>query len=334
VSRRLHGEIWAPLEQHLPPGIEHLIIVPDGILHALPFETLQAADSPSLLDSFGIAYVPSATVLAELLEQPPAHGKQLLLFADPPARSTTAGDPLSGVYEDQGFDLVALPFTTVEATAIADLAGAVSEVYRGAQASESRFKGLALERFGALHFATHALLSERSPLRSALLLAPGPDGDEDGFLQAREIATLPLRADLVVLSGCQSARGRILGGEGVLGLSRAFFWAGARSVVASLWNVSDRSTASFMESFYRHLAGGLSKTQALRRAKLDLRSKRETAAPWYWAAFVLLGDGTGPLSLDWANSDQQGVGSLLAAIGLGLGALLLLLRARWRRTGA
>ena len=113
---------------------------------------------------------------------------------------------------------------------------------------------------------------------------------EDGFLQAREIYHLKLASDLVVLSACQTARGRMLSGEGVQGLARAFFYAGAKSVVASLWNVSDERAAAFMTTFYSHLAEGLSKAEALRAAKLDLLSRDRTSPPRYWAAFILMGE--------------------------------------------
>lgn len=116
------------------------------------------------------------------------------------------------------------------------------------------------------------------------------DPAEDGYLQASEIYRLPLRSDLVVLSACETGRGRLVRGEGVLGLPRAFFYAGASSVVVSLWSVSDRSTTRLMQGFYEQLAGKKrARAEALRRAKEDLRRDPEFAHPFHWAPFVLMG---------------------------------------------
>src|SRR5262249_39319179 len=119
----------------------------------------------------------------------------------------------------------------------------------------------------------------------------------DGLLRARDIYRLRLRGELVVLSSCQTARGRVLAGEGVQGLAQAFFHAGARSVVASLWDVSDRRTAELMTAFYRHLSRGESKAEALQAAKRDMLGREPRLAPRYWAAFVLLGDPGGRIPL-------------------------------------
>jgi CHAT domain-containing protein len=147
---------------------------------------------------------------------------------------------------------------------------------------------------------------------------------EDGFLQAREIFRLELDSDLVVLSACQTARGQILAGEGVQGLAQAFFHAGARSVVASLWNVNDERTATFMEAFYRHLADGQSKASALRAAKLDLLRDGSTSAPRYWAPFILIGEADAPVTISgepwWRRRDHW----LLLGLGLSLLALTAL----------
>jgi CHAT domain-containing protein len=172
-------------------------------------------------------------------------------------------------YAAQGFELSPLPYSAAEVRALERAVGAGSTIRVDAEATEGALKGLALERYGIVHFATHALLSESAPQRTALVLMPGPEDLEDGFLQAREVYRLRLGAELVVLSACQTARGRIVRGEGVQSLAQAFFHAGARSVVASLWDVEDRSTAELMAAFYRHLVGGRPKAEALRAAKLS-----------------------------------------------------------------
>jgi CHAT domain-containing protein len=192
------------------------------------------------------------------------------------------------LYEEEGLQVQRIPFSASEAQAIERYAGNGSRIYTGVEASENRIKNEQLDRFRVLHFATHGLISQRMPGRSALVLTPGDA--EDGFLQVREIYHLKLQSDLVVLSACQTARGQVLGGDGVRGLAQAFLHAGARSVLASLWDVNDQRTALFMETFYRHLADQKSKAEALRATKLELVQNDATSAPRYWAAFILIGE--------------------------------------------
>jgi CHAT domain-containing protein len=165
-----------------------------------------------------------------------------------------------------------------------------AEVYLGSQATEGRAR-----RPGAdvlrMHFASHARIDERFPLDSALVLSPGP-GQENGLLQAWEIFDgLRIDADLVTLSACETALGKDMGGEGLLGLTRAFLYAGARSVLASLWRVSDQTTPGLMRRFYRHLARGRPKDEALRAAQVEMiRAGGTGAHPFRWAAFQVFGD--------------------------------------------
>jgi CHAT domain-containing protein len=139
-------------------------------------------------------------------------------------------------------------------------------------------------RFRQLHFATHGRFDAARPLDSGLLLAP--DARHDGVLRVDEIFNLQLRADLVTLSACETGLGHVGSGDDVIGLSRGFLYAGARSIVASLWSVDDRATGALMTSFYAHLEAG-DRREALRRAQLDTRSR--WAHPYYWAAFQLVG---------------------------------------------
>ena len=126
-------------------------------------------------------------------------------------------------------------------------------------------------------------------MRSALVLTLDDNPEEDGFLQAREISNLRMNADLVVLSACQTGKGRLENAEGVLGLPRTFFYAGARSTISSLWKINDKSTAELMPEFYRYLAAGNNKARSLRLAKLNMLQSR-FSHPFYWAAFILTGD--------------------------------------------
>ncbi len=172
-----------------------------------------------------------------------------------------------------------------------------TRVITGSEATEEAVKGTSLSAYRIIHFATHGLLDEYVSSRSALVLTLDDDPAEDGFFQAREIYDLKLDADLVVLSACQTARGVIEKGEGLSGLARAFFCAGARSVLASLWDVNDRSTGPFMKEFYGYLVKGVSKEEALRQAKLKMLGSRYSH-PYYWAPFILMGESSSSVSCE------------------------------------
>lgn len=156
-------------------------------------------------------------------------------------------------------------------------------------ATEEKLKSIPLDDFRIIHFATHSLLDEKNSNRSALVLNLDDDPEEDGFFQIQEIYSTRLNADLVVLSACQTAKGKIEKGEGIQGMTRAFFYAGSKSVLASLWNIDDKSTADLMTYFYSFLSRGLTIQEALNKAKIKMLDS-EYRSPYYWAAFVLIGD--------------------------------------------
>src|SRR5262249_45354257 len=165
-----------------------------------------------------------------------------------------------------------------------------SRVYVGKESTEDAFKHESLRAYKRLHFATHSLIDEVNPTRTAVMFSPGVDEKEDGVLEVGEIAGLDIDCDLVVLSACRTARGKLYSGEGIVGLSRAFIRAGARSVVVSLWNVSDITTSRFMKEFYRRMARGVGNAAALREAKLEmLRDTGDGGHPYYWAPFIIIG---------------------------------------------
>ena len=144
--------------------------------------------------------------------------------------------------------------------------------------------------------ATHGISSTDSPERAALVLARGT-GDDDGLLQAREISELNLGAELVTLSACDTGAGRLVGQEGIVNLVRAFQFAGARTVVASLWAADDVFTTSLMKRFYGNLAKGLDRGSALQKAKLELVEQfGDQAVPFFWAGFTMVGDASKPIS--------------------------------------
>jgi CHAT domain-containing protein/Tfp pilus assembly protein PilF len=304
LSKRLYAELLAPALGKTGSAQE-LLIVPDGILYYLPFETLISPRGRFVVEDYALTYAPSASVACGLRRDALRNGPQrreLLAFGDPafarPPHTSRdllnqpAGEVVRSAMEARGWRFAPLPMTRVEVQTITQMFPAGSRrVYLGAQASESAVKREQLSSYKRIHFATHAILDEDNPDRSGIVLAlPGTDG-EDGILQAREIFDLDLRADLVVLSACQTALGRIVRGEGMVGLARAFFYAGATRVAVSLWKVNDASTAEFMKSFYAHMQRGADATAALRAAKLDmLRSGVPTYRhPYYWAPFILTG---------------------------------------------
>ena len=302
AAAALYRDLIAPAGDLLR-GRRRLLIVPDGPLHLLPFEVLLSGpagqqgmqDLPYLLRQYVVTYAPSASVLAEFREPRPRAGapgaKRLLAFGDPwygAERSRTA-EVRAGVGPH---DLPALPESRQEVSRIARLYPAPEvALYLDRDASEQNVKAnplLASAR--TLHFATHGLIDEQLPLLSSLALARPEEGEEDGFLRTYEIFDLDLDADLVVLSACETGLGKQVSGEGLIGLSRAFFYAGASSLLVSLWNVAEVSTPDLMVSFYRQLESA-DKGEALRRAKLEMIAKGGAYAhPFYWSPFVLVGD--------------------------------------------
>jgi CHAT domain-containing protein len=292
----LYRTLLAPAAEELR-GKRRLLVAPDGLLHWLSFEALMTAPAaaagagsargagsaspaplPYLLRERSISYVPSAGVLAQLAgarrARPQPAQYQFVGFGDP---GQTVGRALPGARDEVARIAALFP------------AGA-SVVYAGVDASVENVK--TDPRVGAashLHFAAHGRIDEAQPELSGLLLAHGGGSAEDGLLQVREIFNLELNADLVVLSACQSGAGKEVSGEGLIGMTRAFLYAGAASVVVSLWQVDDESTADLMVRFYRHLRQSGDTVEALRSAKLEMIDETGYTQPYFWAPFVLVG---------------------------------------------
>ena len=297
TALRLYDLLLKPAEAQLR-GKTNLIISPDNTLWDLPFQALKTANDRFLIETTAIAYTPSLTVLREMTkreETKSAHANPATLLA--------LGNPLVGndamkrvalTLRDGKLD--PLPEAEQEVKALGRLYGSSkSKVYIGAEAREDRVKSEA-SRARILHFATHGVLNNASPMYSHLALAEGGVG-EDGLLEAWELMQLDLRADLAVLSACETARGRIGAGEGMIGFSWAMFIAGVPSIVVSQWKVESAGTRDLMVNFHRSLIStangksGLTKTEALRQSALRLMKNPETSHPFYWAGFVLVGDG-------------------------------------------
>jgi CHAT domain-containing protein len=288
ASAALTAEILSETLAALPPGVDELLISPDGVLHSLPFPALrEARRGPTLGERFAIANVPSASLWAHWRRQSaPARAPRALVMADPAAAP--------GV--DEGASLRAvtsLPGARAEGEWIARYFARGVELHVAADASEHRLKTAQLPRYGLFHFAVHAVADDAEPERSAVLLSPG-DGD-DGFLRPSEIAALPFDDSVVVLSACQGASGQAIAGEGVFSLSRAFLKAGADAVVGSLWPLRDEEARWFFQTFYRNLANGVSLSQAMQATR---RQAVEARLPVHaWAGMILIGDGSPALDL-------------------------------------
>ncbi len=247
-SQPLYEKLFQPLEAHLI-GARKLIIVPDGVLSYLPFETL--VNKPSrgapmfLLERFAISYAPSASALLALrkLKAKTSQTKGFIGFGDPVYSKLESEVAPTLRDNERGFDFRQLPYTRTEVNGIAALFPATERrILLGAEAEETTVKTEPLSHFRYVHFATHALVDEEYPARSAIMLsAPtGNDKKEDGALQMAEVMRLKLNADLVTLSACRTGLGRMLYGEGIIGLTRAFLYAGA----TASWSVCGTSTTS------------------------------------------------------------------------------------------
>jgi CHAT domain-containing protein len=327
AARRLYDELLGSAEPLIARSAR-IVIVPDGPLHRLPFAALvrriDRRGRPEYLVEWKPPHVVlSATVYAELLKSRRAvpQERTLVAFGDPAYPRARGEAPEPAALRRlrsaaAGGALAPLPFSRREVESIAELYPDASSVFLADEATEERAK----ERSGAgryVHFACHGLLDEHLPINSALVLTVPVllrDGQDDGLLQAWEILEkVRLDADLVTLSACETALGTELGGDGLIGLTRAFQYAGAHSVLASQWAVDDASTAELMRRFYRHLKLGKAKADALRAAQLELLrgatstgvregstargvgarvadAASERSHPFRWAAFQLVGD--------------------------------------------
>jgi len=298
-ARRLYGLLVRPAEAQIARA-QRILVSPHGPLHTLPFAALVRGDG-YLIEWKPIHSVLSATVYGELAKlRPPRRApgeERLIAFGDPVYPSLTPDVPADPELREavrRGLALRPLPLSGQEVKSIAALYPQ-AEVYLGHEATEERAKSIGPESRRLVHFACHGLLDERFPLNSALALTvpeKPTEGQDNGLLQAWEIfESVRLDADLVTLSACDTGLGREMAGEGLIGLTRAFQYAGARSVLASLWGVADRSTARFMQSFYGYLHSGKSKDEALRAAQIDhIRERAGPSHPFHWAAFQLTGD--------------------------------------------
>jgi CHAT domain-containing protein len=292
LSRELYGLLVKPVASELR-GKTTICLVPDGSLWRLPFQALLSDDGRYLIEHHPLFYAPSAAVLAWYeSHRPKAAARPVLAIGNPDLGGT--GKVTKSSLSDRTFR--PLPDAEREARMVASIHGGTSQLLTGAEATESRFKSLA-PQFRILHLATHGTFDNLQPMYSNVVLAQG--GSEDGLLEAREWIGLGIRADLVVLSGCETGRGKAIGGEGVVGMSWALLAAGCPTAVVTQTDVPE-STAELMIAFHRELASRLTPggafdprvaTEALRHAQLAMLRDKRYAEPFHWAGFMLIGRG-------------------------------------------
>ena len=292
-AHELFDLLIKPAAQQLA-GVSTLCIIPDASLWDVPFQALLSANDRYLLEDYALYYAPSLSVLQEMSRHTGARQARSSLIAfGNPVIGKVSGSNSQVNNTDQ--DLCPLPEAETEVSTLAQIYGSAnSKAFIGQDASEKTFKQLA-PSYRILHLATHGVLDNRHPLYSYLLLTKiEGDLENDGLLEAREIMNMNLHADLAVLSACETARGRVGAGEGVIGMSWAFFVAGVRTTVVSQWKVNSASTSQLMVNFYKALKAtnaqnADTKATALRVAAISLMRDQRFRHPFYWAGFVMVG---------------------------------------------
>jgi len=319
---QLYQTLFEPIEPRL--HAQKIMIIPDGVLNNIPFETLLSADVtaakaidyralPYLMKKYLISYAYSANLLAATTVQPQSQPPYDYLafapvFVDGLTSDSRGMDLLEGNHaldSTRTADKIYLPASKQEVLGIQELFqksyGLVAKlsdwlleektrVYLEKEANEGTLKREQLQNYRYLHLATHGFANQNTPDLSGLLLARDSVSVEDGVLHLPEIYNLDLNADLVVVSACESGTGKLAKGEGLIGLTRGFLYAGARNLLVSLWKVNDWSTADLMLACYTQILKGNSKAEALRDAKQHLmQSNPDYAKPYYWAPFILIG---------------------------------------------
>ena len=314
-ARSLYDLLLQPAQTELD-GKNAIYIVPSEGLWELPFQALLSRSNKYVLEDHALSYVPSLSVLREMKKKvvaqrvagrkanPDGLRTKVSTTAFPylPHRLLAIGNPSLSGRATSGLGLTrgevsfdSLPQAETEAKTIGGIYGAeASTILIGTAAREETFKATA-STYTVLHFAAHGVFDDVNPLYSRLLLATESES-EDGFLEAREIMKLDLHADLAVLSACQTARGQVGSGEGLIGMSWALFIAGTSTTVASQWKVDSTSTARLMIDFHRNLqsesrSSQASPAEALRRAAIKLMADPKYRHPFYWSGFVVVGNG-------------------------------------------
>jgi CHAT domain-containing protein len=300
-AQQLYQALIGPAEQQLASKTS-IGIVPNAALWALPFQALQSPKNGRfMIEDHSLYYAPSLTVMRELINKRKAPGTNKSMVA---GTLLAVGDPLRRPEEvslDREDKLGTLPHAQEEIRSIINSYGSRRSTSLTGRVAGERAIKVAAPSQRVLHFAAHTVLDNYRPMYSRILLAaPTVDDAEDGQLEAREIMNMHLVAELVVLSSCQTALGRVGEGEGVIGMAWAFGVAGVPTTVATQWGVESESTANLMNEFYQGLLPRdksdhrQTKAEALQAAQLVLLNTKKYHHPYYWAPFVMIGDGPSP----------------------------------------
>ena len=286
-NQQLAGDLYdlliRPVKDYLK-GIRRLCIVPHSVLNLLPFQALVDLESDRyLIQDFEIYYTPSLSTLRSMRSRGTLERDSLLAFGDPVFPET----PQNSHHRFGELNLEPLPETLKEVQFLEAIYEPKIQECTGIEANKANFMRYAPE-YGILHFATHAISDMEYPQFSAIALTRGKD--DNGFIEAREIMQLELNADLVVLSACQTALGKVLPADGTQGLTRAFMTSGVPSVVSTLWKVNDRAAHQLMVVFHSGIRNNESKVAALRNAQLRFIESPEFNSPYFWAPYILTGD--------------------------------------------
>jgi CHAT domain-containing protein/tetratricopeptide (TPR) repeat protein len=279
-------------------GKSRIVVVPDGNLNGLPFDMLASAGGPPSVNGLVVSFAPSATALMALRRRKTAATSDVALLGvgdvpyDSFAKKMLNPSRSAGVFDAKRKpELPPLPASRAEVDGAVGMFAHGSVELLGKEATEAEFKKQPLGRFAIIHLAVHAFSDPKDQARAALLLAPDESGQEDGFLQPREISQLPIAARLVVLSACNTGTGPSFGQEGIANIARAFLIAGASSVVTTLWSVGDTGSSELMAEFYRNLHAGQDVASGLWNAKRTLIRKFGSSILPTVAAFQVVGNG-------------------------------------------
>jgi len=308
LGERLYDLLIKPAVHRLR-GKSSLSIIPDSVLWNLPFQALHSDENKYLLEHYSIYYAPSIQTLIEMRKRAdrlnrspvgkgsvkrnnysvePGTTPHFYAVGNPAVKS----DVISQIQTVRNAPYVSLPETEREVHTIrADVYGLNgSHIRIGAAASEDKVK-TEMGKYRVIHFATHGVLNDRSPLYSYLLLAQAENTNEDGLLEAWELMNMDLEAEMVILSVCDTARGHASNGEGLIGMTWALFIAGVPTTIASQWQVPSETTTELMVEFHRNVTR-MSKAEAMRQAALKMiRDPRYRMKPFYWAGFIVIGGG-------------------------------------------
>jgi CHAT domain-containing protein len=289
LSKQLYRMLIKPAEAEFTRNTDSIIVVPDRDLWELPFQALLDSQNRYLLQKGAVSYAQSMTVLHEMINLQPNQSSSttLLAFANPQIASETS-DRLKSFRSEETF--YPLPEAERNVKSLATLYGSKNSLtVTGINATEEVFKKEA-NGFDVIHIAAHGFISDSDPMYSHLILAKGSK-KEDGLLEPWEVLDMNLNASLIVLSACETARGKVSSGEGMIGFTWAFFVAGTPSTIVSQWKVDAVSTTQLMNEFHLNWRrNGMTKAESLRRAALKVMATQEFSHPFSWAGFVLIGD--------------------------------------------